>query len=556
MSIGRKIALGFAVSLLCFAAIEWTVYRNTERLIEDSHWVVHTHSVIEACEAARLALRSAEASILDYVIAGDEAQLANYRTAQTNLNAALEQFTRLTVDNPLQQRRAPLVKGQAAAFFGTLDKLLAERAAKGSEAAMQLVRGGTDQTNLNEVRSTLHEMDSEESRLLVERDHRSEETAANTLGIIVWGSAISIALCVVVGALITRMVTGPVRELLVGAEQIGAGNMSHRILVGAADELGRLAEAFNRMTEQLGLTTVSADTERKGRARIEGLLQTIAETASNLVSATSEILAGTTQQAAGAQQQAAAVAETVTTVNQVVQTSEQAAERARAVAEIAHRSLDYSRTGKKTIEDSIEVMGTVKEQVQSSAESILALAEQAQAIGDIISSVNEIAEQTNLLALNAAIEASRAGEHGRGFGVVAGEVKSLAEQSKRATAQVRQILSEIQKATSSAVMNTEECTKSVNSAARVIVQAGDNIRSLAEIIDQAAQAAAQIAASAGQQAAGTAQIHQAMKNINQVTNQNLSSTRQMEQAAKDLNMLGGRLKERLTTVERGVVGSG
>jgi methyl-accepting chemotaxis protein len=195
------------------------------------------------------------------------------------------------------------------------------------------------------------------------------------------------------------------------------------------------------------------------------------------------------------------------------------------------------------------------DQVESSDESILALAEQAQAIGEIIATVNDIAEQTNLLALNAAIEASRAGEHGRGFGVVATEVKTLADQSKKATEQVRQILGEIQKATSAAVMTTEACSRSVNGTMKVIAQAGDSIRSLSDIISQAAEAAAQIAASAGQQATGTAQIHLAMKNINQVTSQNLSSTRQMEQAAKDLSLLGGRLKERLTSFDRGAVGS-
>src|SRR5207237_31828 len=132
---------------------------------------------------------------------------------------------------------------------------------------------------------------------------------------------------------------------------------------------------------------------------------------------------------------------------------------------------------------------------------ILALAEQAQAIGEIIATVNDVAEQTNLLALNAAIEASRAGEHGKGFSVVAGEVKGLAEQSKRATAQVRQILGEIQKATNAAVLSTEEVTKGVAAAGRVAGQAGEAIRELAEALGEAAQAATQIVASAGQQAA-------------------------------------------------------
>ncbi|HEX4351332.1 MAG TPA: methyl-accepting chemotaxis protein, partial [Polyangiales bacterium] len=553
---GKKIALGFGLTLLSFSIVAVTVYRNTERQIEDSNWVVHTHAVLEMVENAFSAMKSAESSVQTYAVLGDETQLGGYRTAQAALTAAIDDFARLTSDNPNQQRRVPIVRAQLRGFFRALDRIVIERTGKTTQVAIELLRESADQSNVEEVRATLREMQSEEQRLLVERNRVSDETARGSLNIIMGGSLFTLALCAILAFVITRMVTQPVQTLLEGANQIGSGNMNHRIILQSADELGRLAKAFNQMTENLGTTTVSADTEKRARARIETLLETIAETAANLVSSTAEILAGTTQQAAGAQQQAAAVAETVTTVNQVVQTSEQAAERARAVADISHRSLDYSRTGRKVVDESIEVMSTVKDQVESSAESILALAEQAQAIGDIIATVNEIAEQTNLLALNAAIEASRAGEHGKGFGVVAAEVKTLADQSKKATSQVRQILSDIQKATSSAVMTTEECSKSVNTASRVIAQAGDNIRSLAEIIDQAAQAAAQIAASATQQAAGTAQIHLAMKNINEVTNQNLSSTRQMEQAAKGLNVLGGRLKDRLTSVERGAVGSG
>jgi methyl-accepting chemotaxis protein len=177
------------------------------------------------------------------------------------------------------------------------------------------------------------------------------------------------------------------------------------------------------------------------------------------------------------------------------------------------------------------------------------LAEQAQAIGEIIATVNDIAEQTNLLALNAAIEASRAGEHGKGFAVVASEVKALADQSKRATAQVRQILGEIQKATNTAVLSTEEVTKGVASAIWAGCQSGQTINTLADTLADAAQAAAQIAASAGQQATGMAQINHAMKNLDQVARQNLDATRQVERAAENLNALGTRLAG-LTATDR------
>jgi methyl-accepting chemotaxis protein len=261
-----------------------------------------------------------------------------------------------------------------------------------------------------------------------------------------------------------------------------------------------------------------------------------------LSSATAEILAGTTQQASGMQEQAAAVAQTMSTVDEIVQTAEQSNQRAKAVSDASARAVEVGTAGQNAIGDSVAVMDRVKAQTESIAESILRLSEQAQAIAEIIAAVNDVADQTKLLALNAAIEASRAGEHGRGFSVVAGEIKALAEQSKKATVQVRQILGEIQKATNSAVMATEEGSRSVRDAIKTVNLAGATINSLADTIAEAAQSAAQISASVGQQSVGMAQIQGAMQNINQATHQNLASTKQAEQAAQDLDLLGGKLR--------------
>jgi PAS domain S-box-containing protein len=294
----------------------------------------------------------------------------------------------------------------------------------------------------------------------------------------------------------------------------------------------------------LGVFAAARDVTERKRAEedLKRVMQEVQNSVNVLAPASSEILTTTTQVAASAVETATAVNETTTTVEEVKQTAQVSNQKAQYVAETAQKTAQASQGGKKSVEDSIELMGRIREQMESIAESIVRLSEQSQTIGEIISTVNDLAAQSNLLAVNAAIEAARAGEQGKGFGVVAQEIRSLAEQSKQATAQVRTILGDIQKATSAAVLATEQGSKAVEVGVKQSFQAGEAIRVLAESITEAAQAATQIAASSQQQLIGMEQIISAMNSIKTASEQNVTGTRQTEGAAQNLHELGQKLK--------------
>ncbi len=265
------------------------------------------------------------------------------------------------------------------------------------------------------------------------------------------------------------------------------------------------------------------------------------ETATVIATSSAEILSATTEQAAGTNETMAAVTETVATVDEVAQTATQSTQRARAVADAAQRAAEGGRAGRKAVGEAVSAMQLAQTHVEMMAQGIVTLAEQAQAIGEITTAVSDIAEQTKLLALNAAVEATRAGENGRGFALVAAEIKALAGEAKESTVQVRRLLSDIQRSTSKVVMATEQGTKQSAAAVKQVNQAGDVIAQLATVAEEAAQAAAQIVASAGQQALGMDQIRQAISNIHDATQQSLSATRQTEAAAQNLNAVGTQL---------------
>jgi methyl-accepting chemotaxis protein len=310
---------------------------------------------------------------------------------------------------------------------------------------------------------------------------------------------------------------------------VARGDLSTRVTLnekeyGPGDPLTVLGKSLNATTANLG-----------------HMIAQIGEAASNLSSASAEILAATTQQASGAAEQSAAISQTTTTVEEVKTISEQASLRSQEVASAAQRTVEVARMGQGAVQDTITSMGEIKERVESIAENILALSEQTQQIGEIIATVNEIASQSNMLALNASVEAARAGEHGKGFAVVAMEVRSLAEQSKQATSQVKTILSEIQKATNMTVMATEEGTKGVDRGVKLVGQAREAIEQLSSAINESAQIATQVVAGGQQQQTGIEQIALAMQNINQATVQGLASTRQAEKSAQNLNDLARKM---------------
>jgi methyl-accepting chemotaxis protein len=363
-----------------------------------------------------------------------------------------------------------------------------------------------------------------------------------------------------------RSLTLPLTKVVEAAQKIAGGDLTVEVTSETRqDEIGSLARAFSVMIQSLREKSKIAekiaasdltvkvmplsDADALGNAfatmveKLRSQIQQIIEGVNVLASSGSEIMASVSQLTSGAAETATSVSETTTTVEEVKQTAEVSSQKARHVSELGQRTLEISRAGLKSIEDTVNGMNRIREQMDSIADMVIRLSEQSQAIGEIIATVNDIAEQSNLLAVNASIEAAKAGEQGKGFAVVAQEIRSLAAQSKQATTQVRNILFDVQKAISSAVMATERGSKAVEEGVKLSTQAGESIDILAESVTEATNAAIQIAASSQQQLIGMDQVVSAMENIRESSLQMASSTKQTEKAAHNLHNLGERLQE-------------
>ncbi len=338
-----------------------------------------------------------------------------------------------------------------------------------------------------------------------------------------------------------RVLVRPLLTLAGAVAEIAAGkNYALRAPKLTRDEIGLLTDTLNQMLAEI-------ESGQHALQEANRSLQTqdaqIIESVTVLGSLAKQILGFSSQLAVSATETATAVTQTTTTVEEVRQTAHLSNRKAQDVAASAQKTTEISQGGRKSAEETIEGISHIRRQMEAIADSMVRLSEQAQVIGQIIAAVDDLAAQSNLLAVNAAIEAAKAGEQGKGFTVVAQEVKSLAEQSKQATAQVRTILNDIQKATGAAVLATEQGTKAVEAGVTQSVQAGESIQALADSVTQSAQAATQIAASSQQQIVGVDQVASAMESIKQASTQNAASAKQMEDAARHLNELGQKLGE-------------
>jgi len=413
-----------------------------------------------------------------------------------------------------------------------------------------------------------------------------------------------VVMAVAIIIFLTRSITKPLNETTRLAEEIAAGNLEGKVTFGDRnDEIGVLIRAFSQMKEYLSAVASLADKIALGNLDVEvvprsekdvlciallnmveniremalitekisegdlkvkvepksdkdvmgnalaamvsslkGVVGEITEGVNIIASSSSEIMASTAQVASGAIETATAINETTNSVEQFKKSTQFASKKFTEVSDTTQNTIDISNKGIVAVNESINGMIHIQDQVESVAHSLVRLSEQSQAIGEIIASVNDLAEQSNLLAVNAAIEATKAGEFGRGFSVVAQEVKILAEQSKEATSNVRIILNDILKATNNAVMATEQGNKAVETGVLQSKAAGETIRLMAEHIENIAESATQVSITGQQQIDGVDQVAVAMENILQASEQNVEGTKQVEATVQNLHELGQRLK--------------
>jgi len=361
-------------------------------------------------------------------------------------------------------------------------------------------------------------LQSDRTNIRFEEAKKSYDTA-RLLMIILGG--LSMIVGILTSIFLTRSVLQQLgadpKEVSEVASLVAAGDLSHEITVKAGDTTSVMA-AMRMMTENL-------------RSMIGQLSST-----SNQVAAASSQLHSTSELIATGAEEVAAQAGTVATAGEEMSaTSSDIAHNCQMAAEGAQRAAKTAKNGAAVVEKTVEVMGQIAIKVQESAKTVESLGERSDQIGEIIGTIEDIADQTNLLALNAAIEAARAGEQGRGFAVVADEVRALAERTTRATKEIGEMIKAIQKETKGAVIAMEQGVQQVKSGTEEAAHSGDALRDILEQINDVAVQVSQIATAAEEQTATTSEISSNMMQITEVVQQTSQGAQESATAAAQLN---------------------
>jgi methyl-accepting chemotaxis protein len=335
-------------------------------------------------------------------------------------------------------------------------------------------------------------------------------------------SAVAILLSILFAFFVTRSITKPIEELVSINDRIADGDLTVTIALESKDEVGKLA-----------------DSSRKLVNRMREVLTRVAET-SGLVASASLLLQATAGKIANGTEEAAAQTGTVATASEeMAATSGDIALNCNKAVESSRRTSDSATRGGMVVQETIKGMARIADSVKQSAKTVVNLGARSEQIGQIVGTIEDIADQTNLLALNAAIEAARAGEQGRGFAVVADEVRRLAERTTKATKEISDMIKNIQNETKEAVRVMNEGVGEVEKGAASSEKSGQALEEILEQIDELTMQINQIATAAEEQTATTNEI---ATNVNRMTSVVQETARGASETATASVQLSGNAK--------------
>jgi methyl-accepting chemotaxis protein len=510
LSVNRKLATGFGLVLLFTLLTTFTGWTGLSSLIERSDKISTITHIRDLTKDLHINQQSASVST-------GEAVTRTLGDLKQSIEAAHKQLVQPDDIALLDQQLAAINEYQKA-----LSDLL--QTLKDSEASRDVPRSTADKA--------VKVMDEQSQRLLDlsqqltdKQNTRRNDDAAHAKSMLGIATGFALFFSVLAGWAITRQIMVPLTEIGRVVNQVASGDLTQDTGSRRRDELGQLLNAIQKMT--VGLRE---------------LVRGISDGVTQIASAAEELSAVTEQTSAGVNNQKVETDQVATAMNEMAATVQEVARNAEEASEAAVAADQQAREGDKVVHQAIAQIERLAEEVGNSTEAMNQLKQESDKIGGVLDVIKSVAQQTNLLALNAAIEAARAGEAGRGFAVVADEVRSLAQRTQKSTEEIEELIAGLQSGTQQVAMVMDNSRSLTDSSVELTRKAGSSLENITRTVSAIQAMNQQIAAAAEQQSAVAEEINRSVLNVRDVSDQTSAASEETAASSVELARLGTHLQ--------------
>ncbi|MGG5286522.1 methyl-accepting chemotaxis protein [Pseudomonas viridiflava] len=529
LSISQKLYFSFIAIVVLIAVLVASAYRGFEEVEDATNSNVHTYKVLSEAQLALEQLINIETGMRGFVIASKDAFLEPLVMGEKRFTEELDMLKQLTADNPEQQRRLASLGDTYKRWLE--DDVNAIVAMRRDLTARNLpddeldkrITSGADKAKMDSMRATLAEISAAENVLLVVRTQNMVDAKHFALLILICGGIAAALLAAILATVLGRSTTARLQLAIDAATAIADGRLDTVIDTSSHDELPK---AFDRMQK-----------------RLREMIQQISQASNQLVVSVQQI-SGASEQLSGAiQEQSTSASMMAATIEELTVSIHHVSENADEAHQIASRSGEQSKEGAQVIENTLSSMNGIARTVQHSSTQVSGLGQHSEHISSIISVIQGIADQTNLLALNAAIEAARAGEQGRGFAVVADEVRLLAQNTGKSTKEIAGMIEKIQAGVRETVESMRNGVLEVNSGVEMAGNAGQAIIEIRDSSSKVLHVVDQISFALREQTVASQDVARSVERSAQMAEQNNMSVQELLKTSSGLKNLATSLQQ-------------
>ncbi|KPW32844.1 Histidine kinase, HAMP region:Bacterial chemotaxis sensor y transducer:CHASE3 [Pseudomonas coronafaciens pv. atropurpurea] len=528
LSISQKLYFSFVAIVILIAVLVASAYRGFEQVEDATNNNVHTYQVLSDAQLALEQLINIETGMRGFVIASKDTFLEPLVAGQRRFAEELDSLKRLTSDNAEQQRRlATLGETQKRWMDEDINPIIALRrdlTARNmpDDELDARITSGADKAKMDGMRAILSEISAVENKLLVVRTQDMVDAKHLAIMILICGGLAAAVLAGILATLLGRSTTARLQLAIDAATAIANGKLDTVIDTSSHDELPK---AFDRMQN-----------------RLREMIHQISQAANQLVVAVQQI-SGASEQLSGAiQEQSTSASMMAATIEELTVSIHHVSENADEAHQLASRSGQQSKDGAQVIESTLSSMNGIAKTVQLSSTQVAGLGQHSEHISSIISVIQGIADQTNLLALNAAIEAARAGEQGRGFAVVADEVRLLAQNTGKSTKEIAGMIEKIQAGVRETVESMRSGVQEVNQGVEMAGTAGQAIIEIRDSSSKVLQVVDQISFALREQTVASQDVARNVERSAQMAEQNNMSVQELLKTSGGLKSLAASLQ--------------